>query len=245
MSKRLIQRIDERLPTILNNQLVEELNQRLHIAHSLDRFDSRREFQGYLSEGILLNVNKLSADSLAIPAGQYMVLVAGDKNSVLVPLAETHEVLENLRDQYEVTTSSLLNSWDTVTKVLLERMTQPMPQQAPPQNNQKPTGKFPTPEKLDDSTDLSELFDQIPRSNADIAKDIGVATPSVGRWTAPKGSGSQRTPTVDHILKISDYTGVGECSILDMVVNNISGGKKERDKNSKSGSGGGAAWGGE
>lgn len=224
LSKKLNARLDSLIPeqdTSDIDLLIETAsNPKVH-------FNSKADLQNYISEGVLLNVNKLSSKALSIPCGEYMVMNVGSEHSVLVPVVKSEEVHQEAADKYEIATKDLYHTWNKLEKALFER------QEAPKKDEPR----------MKDATDLDDLFDSLPRSNADLAADIGVAEPSIGRWTAPVGSDSHRTPTVRHIKKISDMTGIGPCRVLQMALNQLSGGTKQA-KNSKSGSAGGTAWGG-
>lgn len=205
-----------------------ELDLLFEMANSAHKFDSKADLQKYISEGVLLNVNKLSSKALSIPCGEYMVLNVGEEYAVMVPTHTAPEIHKESDNKFEVATKDVLQAWNKLERprVMLEF------------DNAQPEGGA-----LKNATNLDDLFSKLPRSNAELADDIGVAEPSIGRWTAPAGSESHRTPTVLHIKKIADMTGIGPCRVLQMALNQLSGGTKQK-KNTRSGSGGGSAWGG-
>tara|TARA_R110000868_G_scaffold20153_10_gene85644 strand:- start:2099 stop:3271 length:1173 start_codon:yes stop_codon:yes gene_type:complete len=90
---------------------------------SQGRFDGPKQFSDYLCEGALLNINTLASHSLSIPAGEYMVWVTDVGHTMLVPTKERKaykDVLEDITDQYEVQTASLLKHWNKIGKALVE-----------------------------------------------------------------------------------------------------------------------------
>lgn len=231
---KLQQKLDQRLSDLVHkpvDTVVEEVGTLIALAADRRRnFASEQQFKQFLAEGTLLNINCLSSQALSIPHGEYLVLVSNPDKSVLVPTSEDRDVVAKPR-QYEIHTPQLLGAWNKIARSISE------------EQSVGPESAGPQPEQLRHSTDLADLFDKLPQSQADIAKSIGVDEPSVGRWTAPPGSPSHRTPTVAHIKRIADTTGVSKSTILNMAVNSMSAGKKKK-KNSRSGRGGGAAWGG-
>ena len=216
--------LEEKLASLDPIQEGSEIDLLMEMAYSDASFSSLKDFKEYIVEGVLLNVNKLSSKALSIPCGEYMVLNIGEENAVMVPTKPAQEIHRENDSKYEVATKDIIQAWNKLEKsrTVLEF-------------EQEPTVK--------NATNLEDLFEKLPRTNAELANDIGVAEPSIGRWTAPAGSSSHRTPTVKHIKAISDMTGVGPCRILQMALNQLSGGTKQK-KNTKSGSGGGSAWGG-
>lgn len=261
-STTLATKLEARLAGLLpvteaRDEVMDELDTMLALAESGLGFSSKREFSEHLSEGTLLNVNVLSSRSLLIPCGEYLVSAIDDRQAVLVPTSEAVEIHKEAYSGHEILKNDLLNSWNSLERVVSERMLgQPEPQQAPPKSattatsepedgTEDGTEKSKDEKSKDYATNLEELFSTMPITQAELAKGIGVAEPSIGRWMAPEGHPSHRTPTVRHILDIADMTGVGACSVLNMAINQLSGGTKKKGGNTKSGSGGGAAWGGE
>jgi transcriptional regulator with XRE-family HTH domain len=95
----------------------------LSAAADTNSFQSPDELANYLSEGALLQLNKIGSQALSIPCGEYMVWTTDRGNTMLVPTdlkAPESEVFEDREDQYELFTPDLLNNFNCFGKAILE-----------------------------------------------------------------------------------------------------------------------------
>lgn len=112
----------------VEDRVAKEFDALLSGTFSQGRFDGPKQFSDYLCEGALLNINTLASHSLSIPAGEYMVWVTDVGHTMLVPTKERRaykDVFEDITDQYEVQTASLLKHWNKIGKALVEEEEEP------------------------------------------------------------------------------------------------------------------------
>lgn len=123
MAKRS-QTLPEKLERLFkDDQVTEEFNILMGTSMSQNRFDSPHELDSHLTEGALLNINKVSSKALSIPAGEYQIWLTDVGHTMLVPTQDQNnysEVFGEFKDKYEVLTPDLLNNWFTVERVIAE-----------------------------------------------------------------------------------------------------------------------------
>lgn len=102
------------------DSVVKEAAVLLKITNAPGRFDSQRQFEGYLTEGALLNINKIASKALSIPSGEYMVWLTDVGHTMLVPTSGKtyNEVFEDRQDEYEVVTPQLTKHWNKIQMVV-------------------------------------------------------------------------------------------------------------------------------
>ncbi len=78
-------------------------------------FTSQKDFMNYLSEGAMLNINKMCSEIFSIPYGKYVVWEVNSKNAVLVPLGgKGDSLLPEDNKTYDVITNKLINNWQNI-----------------------------------------------------------------------------------------------------------------------------------
>ena len=120
-SKSFIDKLSSRFEA---DHVIEETIELLDLANSKAGFNSHEELSQYISEGALLNVGKIASKALSVPCGDYMVWCTEAGHTMLVPVSEAHsntqDVFESSSDQYDIFTTTLLNNWNKLAKVLEE-----------------------------------------------------------------------------------------------------------------------------
>jgi hypothetical protein len=79
-----------------------------------NQFTSKKVFIEYLTEGAILNINKLCSEIFSIPYGKYVVWELNDSNASLVPLGTSNDILPSLDKPYDIITQTLVNNWDKI-----------------------------------------------------------------------------------------------------------------------------------
>lgn len=101
----------------MKSQTIEEkLNLKLQhlIETPTGHFTSRNDFIKYLSEGAMLNINKMCSEIFSIPYGKYVVWEVNEKNAVLMPLGSdrnNESLLPEDNKTYDVVTNKLVDNW--------------------------------------------------------------------------------------------------------------------------------------
>ncbi len=193
----------------------------LRISESIRRFNSKEELSESLSEGIMLNINKLASQSLLIPPGNYMVSVDANGKSILFP-TRTHTSEETSAldiKSYDIQTSKLLNVWNKVERSLTEedddhgfKKDKETDMKKNIRNktvfmNREPGRQHPIDSQVASAYSTTEI------SQDDMADKIGVDPSTISRWKT-KGKKAGRTPSLAHALELSKITGVPIDSML-------------------------------
>lgn len=170
------------------------------LKQSNNYFSNADQFAHYISEGALLNINKIASNALSIPSGEYMVWVTDVGHTMLIPIgAKTadSEVYENKITQYEVQTPKLLQNWNRIQIVLAEAEDKPVPSnndQSPPEANQfKP-----------DTSGIKRIAMYRAMQNQGYDKDYGALADKVG----------VQTPMISRILSGDRTPSMGTASRL-------------------------------
>lgn len=210
------------------------LTEMMRVAASDTRFNSPEEFADYLTEGILLNVNRLISRAINIPQGEYMVYSIGPKKAMLIPTTELSVQETDFTSSprvFEIHTGHLLGCWDKAERLLAERA--PPPQFAPERaqrtgRNLERRGKR---RKIQDVTKGSYGNMKYPRdadfrsereahdlSLDDIVSRLGgdVDKSTVSRWGAQGGTPSSRMPSGEHMIKL-DKIGIDPNTFADKI----------------------------
>lgn len=77
-------------------------------------FSSQKDFLNYLSEGAMLNINKVCSEIFSIPYGKYVVWEVNNKNAILLPLSSdkpTEALLPENDKTYDIVTNKLIANW--------------------------------------------------------------------------------------------------------------------------------------
>lgn len=86
-------------------------------------YESKEQFKQQLQEGLILNINTLSAKALSIPNGEYLVWATDPGHTMLVP-AEAKDkggdVVASEGTTYDIHTPSLLHIWNKIERIIDE-----------------------------------------------------------------------------------------------------------------------------
>lgn len=163
-------------------------------------FESKEALKEYLSEGAILNVNKLLATSLLIPAGQYMVWANPASTTILYPIPSANEAEVTGQPQsYEISTSKLVNNWNNVQKFLSEDGQ--LKGSAASSFKSKHPGRI---HPID--TNVASPIEASGKSQEEIADELGVNPSTVSRWMTNSET-SGRSPTLKHAGALASIVG--------------------------------------
>lgn len=181
------------------------LEEMLQVAASPRSFHSESAFRNHLSEGVLLNVNKMASNYIGIPVGEYVVYDVGSKKTLLIPTEDVKDEKMEFSESpsyWEVYTNKLLGSWNKIEKVLAEAEDDDQDDQDDQLGRDQPVGhsKYPRNERIKSAIDSSGL------DQDELADVCGVDPSTVSRWTVRAGKGG-RKPSLQHALCLSQTTG--------------------------------------
>lgn len=229
------------------------LDTMLSIAKSITRFDSKSEFNSCLTEGLMLNINTLAANSLLIPPGEYVVWMANpaDDSAMLVPVSNVQaesELYINPK-QYEVHLSKLSGCWNKLERVIGEE-----DEKRGEEGNDAKNKKYDELKKHSEKSRSTVFQSQHPgrihpldtnvvnaieassKSQSEIADELGVDKSTVSRWTTDHSTGG-RTPSLKNAGEFANLTGVPVTSIFTKELDMSPASNKKRSKTSGSGGG--------
>lgn len=199
----------EKLNLRLNSDsaIEEDFDVLVDLSGSLRTFKSPDEFRDHLSEGSLLNINRLASKALSVPCGEYIVWTTDAGTTMLVPTSETRptqEVYEGKGESYEIMTPKLLNNWGTMERVLAED------ENEPPKNDGKGNGKISNKIKMStvDRSPIVRAMEQHGHTVTSLAQACGVDAPAISRiLRTPKdtqGDPGGRNPSIGLAAKIAN-----------------------------------------
>lgn len=245
-SNTLLRKIEESLGH--DNQVAfkvdSTLQEMVNIASSNARFDSQDEFRKYLTEGVMLNINKIASTYIGIPAGEYVIYDLNNAKATLIPtaLATVQETdFGKTNEHYEVFTRNLLSIWNKAERALVEG---PDNLDDPKWRSKLPNQALGNKEKVQNS-DSNSKYPRSPETKAAIAasgksqeaiaQELNVSPSTVSRWTAQTGEGA-RLPSIKHAMELANATGT---DIEAMFGDDQGPPSSERKKKGNKGSGGG------
>lgn len=194
----------------VDSTIEEDFDVLMDLSGSLRTFKSQEELKSHLSEGSLLNINRIASKALSVPCGEYMVWTTDAGTTMLVPTSETRptqEVYEDRGDSYEVLTPELMRNWNTVERVLAEDENTP-----PPPKGDDDDGQGPISSKIKmssvDRTPIVRAMEQHGHTVTSLAQACGVDTPAISRiLRTPKdtqGDPGGRNPSIGLAAKIAN-----------------------------------------
>jgi DNA-binding XRE family transcriptional regulator len=187
---------------------VEEM---IRIATSPRRFDNERQFSKFLTEGVLLNVNRLVSLNIGIPQGEYVVYSITPKKAMLIPTAEVtvqETDFSKSPKTFEVYTDKLLGCWNKIEGTITEDEDSGGSQQnAPPRRfghkeiEQTSVSKYP------DVPEVVSALEKAGKTQKEVASEIGVHPSTVSRYKRATSKKGGRVPSLGSALKLADATG--------------------------------------
>ena len=212
------------------------IDEMVRMASSPRRFDSRQQFARYLTEGTLLNVNRLVSLSINIPCGEYVVYRMTPQKSVLVPTSEItveHTDFTRAPKAYEVFNTQLLGCWNKIDKTLTEDEFEGNEDGPEIVNRQ---GELESPEGRVHNVDqnIAGAIRSSGKTQKEIADECGVGEPTVSRWKNQGATDGARLPSLKHAKDLLSAVG-GDISLLDKKIDKAD----PEERRATGGSGGG------
>lgn len=186
------------------------LDEMIRVTTSRLRFDSKVEFENYLAEGVLLNVNRIVSNYIGIPVGEYVIYNINNNKATLIPTADV-TVQETDFTQtpklYEIFRSQLAGCWDKTEKTISEdqdnkEWRKSLPGSGFSRKERVQTGKS----KYPRNSQAKGAIEASGKDQEGLAAAIGVDPSTVSRWTAQSGKGS-RIPSLKNAIEMSKHTG--------------------------------------
>lgn len=188
------------------------LDEMVRVTTSGLRFDSKIEFENYLTEGVLLNVNRMVSNYIGVPVGEYVIFNINNNKATLIPTADvTVQETDFVRTPklYEIFRSQLAGCWDKTEKTISEdqdpndsgwRKSLPGSGFGKKERVQSGKSKYPRNPKTKSAIEASGTDQE------GLATACGVDPSSVSRWTAKSGKGS-RVPSLKNAMCLAKHTG--------------------------------------
>ncbi len=192
------------------------LDEMVRVTTSGTRFDSKKEFDRYISEGVLLNINRLVSNYLGIPSGEYVIYDINSNKATLIPTADVTVQETDFSEApklYEIFRSQLSNCWDKAEKTIYEdnpnsdssddsewRKSLPGGSYGDKERVQSGKSKYPRNSKVKGAIETSGMDQE------DLASACGVDPSTVSRWTASSGKGA-RLPSIKNAICMSKHAG--------------------------------------
>ena len=231
------------LDVVVVDNVAHNLQEMTSRAMSCTRFDDAKQFEKFLTEGVLLNITKMASRSIGIPQGEYVVYNISPQKSVLIPTADVtvqETDFQKSPKTYEIHTQQLVGSWNQTERVIAEIAGNDNGDSDDSQKEvlgqitgkrarkQKSYHKHPRDSQVHPAMVKSGL------SNQEMADRLGVHPSTVSRYTADDNAGEEpggRIPNVAHAVKFANALGTD--------VESLFGDAPKQQKRSKTGGSGG------
>lgn len=225
ISKTIGKKLDKALEplsvnTKCDNDVKVALEEMMRIVSSPARFDNKTQFSKYLTEGTILNINKLVSQSIGIPQGEYVLYRINMQKAVLIPTAEVTVQETNYNSapkSYEVYTNKLLGCWNKMEGTILEDDTSENNTKDDTTNNNKsnlPPRRYSRKEieqtshsKYKSVPEVVSALERAGKTQEEVADEIGVHPSTVSRYKHATSTKGGRVPSLGAALKLADATG--------------------------------------
>jgi DNA-binding XRE family transcriptional regulator len=198
------------------DDILEDIDTHLSLTGAAGRFDSQKQFEQFLAEGTLLNVNRLISGAIGIPQGVYAIFELTPEKVMLVPTTEVAVQETTFLPEtpvFELPTQKLLGFWNQAERVLAE--------DEPP----KGTSKYPR------RVRIRNAVRGVGSTQEELADELGVDPSTISRWTV-NDPDAGRIPNLQNALQLAQAVG----SDVEDLFASIS---KRSKRSATSGSGGG------
>ncbi|MCK9558616.1 MAG: helix-turn-helix domain-containing protein [Candidatus Cloacimonetes bacterium] len=186
-----------------NTQLT--LEEMMRIATSSRRFDDKRQFSQYLSEGVILNINRMVSQNIGIPQGEYVLYSITQKKAMLVPTAEvTVQETDFTKSpkMFEIYTNKLLGCWNKIEGTITEA-----DEDAPPKRYGHKEIEQTSRSKYKSTPEVVSALERAGKTQEQVADEIGVHPSTVSRYKHATSKKGGRVPSLGKALELADATG--------------------------------------
>jgi len=210
-----------------NTQLA--LEEMMRITSSPCRFDDKAQFSQYLTEGVVLNVNRLVSQGIGIPQGEYVLYSITNEKAMLVPTSDItvqETDFSKVPKAFEIHTSKLLGCWNKIEGTITEDDSTPPRRYGHKEIEQKAKSKY------KNVPEVVSALERAGKTQEEVADEVGVHPSTISRYKHATNKKGGRVPSLSAALKLADATG----SNIEAMFGNVEPPTKRRPT---SGSGGG------
>lgn len=201
------------------DKAVQEVRMLFDLAQSDSGFNSQAEFEDYLTEGVLLNVNTLGSRALSIPCGEYIVWNGKAGNALLIPSSALEidpEVYTKKEGSFEIHASKLISNWNRLEKSIAEedgsfgsqRSENPNLRRG---NDEQDGGGIQTFGSDVDNTQFKGAMERADMTMSDVADACDVDVSTISRMLRDKREGAGdpkgRLPSIELATRVADAVG--------------------------------------
>lgn len=235
----LSQSLDSKLTNALQSNFVDAavtddissaLTEMVQRASSTTRFDTPDQFKQFLTEGVLLNVNKMASQSIGVPQGEYVVYQVKGGKTMLIPTADVTVQETDFAEPpraYEVHTKDLLGCWDKTERTLYEAEENGRPPEGTPGEPGEPEDQQQAPDVghgvkhkkqlgaqnrvHPTNTKVHQAIQKSGKSLKDIADECGIAVSTASRYGTKDFTGEEpggRRPSIDKAIEFANAIGL-------------------------------------
>jgi ribosome-binding protein aMBF1 (putative translation factor) len=187
------------------------LEEMIRITASPRRFDNKRQFSQYLTEGIILNVNRLVSQNIGIPQGEYVLYNITQEKAMLVPTSEItvqETDFSKSPKMFEVYTNKLLGCWNKIEGTITEDDSNGDQQQQQPKHYGRKEIEQKSRSKYGNVPEVVSALEKAGKTQEEVADEIGVHPSTISRYKhASTSKTGGRVPSLGSALKLADATG--------------------------------------
>jgi DNA-binding XRE family transcriptional regulator len=215
LSSTLDKKLNKALEPLISNTKFDDdntqlaLEEMMRITTSPRRFDNQIQFSQYLTEGIILNVNRLVSQSIGIPQGEYVLYNITPEKAMLVPTDEItvqETDFSKLPKTFEIHTSKLLGCWNKIEGTITEADTANVSGRPPRRFGHKEIEQT-SQSKYKNVPEVVSALERAGKTQEEVADEIGVHPSTVSRYKHATSKKGGRVPSLGAALKLADATG--------------------------------------
>ena len=186
------------------------LEEMIRITTSPRRFDNKNQFAQYLTEGVVLNINRLVSQGLGIPQGEYVLYNITTEKAMLVPTTEvTVQETDFTKSPktFEVYTNRLLGCWNKIEGTITEAEGDADETGKPPRRYGRKEIEQKSKSKYKNVPEVVSALERAGKTQEEVADEIGVHPSTVSRYKHATSRKGGRVPSLGAALKLADATG--------------------------------------
>ena len=217
LSQPLAKKLDKALEPLISGVKFADCNTRLaveemmRLATSSRRFDNRGQFSRFLTEGVVLNINKLVSQSIGIPQGEYVIYNITAEKAMLVPTTEItvqETDFSNSPRSFEIYTNKLLGCWNKIEGTITEADDDDAGGPAtPPKRYGRKEIEQTSHSKYKSVPEVVSALERAGKTQEEVADEIGVHPSTVSRYKRATSKRGGRVPSLGKALELADATG--------------------------------------
>jgi DNA-binding XRE family transcriptional regulator len=186
------------------------LEEMVRITTSPRRFDNKNQFSKFLTEGVVLNVNRLVSQGIGIPQGEYVLYSITPEKAMLVPTTEItmqETDFSKAPKTFEVYTNKLLGCWNKIEGTITEDDGTATNPNAPPKRFGRKEIEQKARSKYKSVPEVVSALERAGKTQEEVADEVGVHPSTVSRYKHATSKKGGRVPSLGAALKLADATG--------------------------------------